>query len=60
MSDRLFEDPDSLLGQQGSGGVADEVARVEAAREELRRRLPELRELPGFPQGSDHDILAMS
>ena len=35
-------------------------ARVEAAREELRRRLPELRRLPGCPQGSDEDILAMS
>ena len=33
---------------------------VEAAREELRRRLPELRELPGFPIGSDEDILKMS
>ena len=37
-----------------------EAARVQAAREELRRRLPELRRLPGCPQGSDEDILAMS
>ena len=35
-------------------------ARVEAAREELRRRLPEMRRLPGCPQGTDEDILAMS
>lgn len=33
---------------------------VEAAREELRRQLPELRSLPGCPIGSDEDILAMS
>ncbi len=60
MSDRLFEDPDSLFGLLGSGDAAAEVARVEAAREELRRRLPELRKLPGCPQGSDDDIVAMS
>ena len=35
-------------------------ARVEAAREELRRRLPEMRRLPGCPQGTDEDIAAMS
>ncbi len=33
---------------------------VESARKELERRLPELRELPGFPSGSDEDILRMS
>ena len=38
----------------------DQEARVEAAREELRRRLPEMRRLPGCPRGSDADILAMS
>ena len=38
----------------------DRDGRVDAAREELRRRLPELRRLPGCPQGSDEDILAMS
>lgn len=32
----------------------------EAAREELRRRLPELRELPGCPAGTDDAIVAMS
>ena len=37
-----------------------DVARVQAAREELRQQLPELRRLPGCPQGSDDDILAMS
>ena len=35
-------------------------ARVEAARDELRRCLPEMRRLPGCPQGTDEDILAMS
>ncbi|MXW95273.1 MAG: DNA methylase [Acidimicrobiaceae bacterium] len=35
-------------------------ARVKAAREELRQRLPDMRQLPGCPQGSDDDILAMS
>ena len=35
-------------------------ALVEAAREELRRLLPEMRRLPGCPQGTDEDILAMS
>lgn len=33
---------------------------IEARREALRARLPELRELPGFPNGSDEDILKMS
>lgn len=47
---------ESLFSQ--SGGLDPEV--VEAAREELRRRLPELRKLPGFPIGSDEDILRMS
>jgi len=28
--------------------------------EELRRRLPELRQIEGFPIGSDEDILALS
>jgi DNA modification methylase len=31
-----------------------------AAQEELRGRLPDLRNLPGFPNGSDEDILRMS
>ena len=38
----------------------EQDARVEVARDELRRRLPELRRLPGCPQGTDEDILAMS
>ena len=38
----------------------EQDARVEAARDELRTRLPELRRLPGCPQGTDEDILAMS
>lgn len=33
---------------------------IEAAREELRARLPELKRLPGFPKGDDEDILKMS
>lgn len=37
-----------------------DAARLEAAREELRKRLPEMRRLPGCPLGSDEDILAMS
>ncbi|MDF1597028.1 MAG: DNA methyltransferase [Acidimicrobiia bacterium] len=41
-----------------SEGLDPEV--IEAAREELRRQLPELRKLPGFPIGSDEDILRMS
>ena len=39
---------------------AGEAERVKAAREELRKRLPELRRLPGCPRGSDDDIVAMS
>lgn len=60
MTGRLFEDPNSLFGMEGASGSEDHAARVETAREELRRRLPELRTLPGCPQGSDEDILAMS
>ena len=60
MSDRLFEDPDSLFSFNNAGEKNDRTAIVEAAREELRRRLPELRKLPGFPVGSDEDIIAMS
>ena len=43
-----------------SGANPDRDDRVEASREELRRCLPELRDLPGCPEGSDEDILAMS
>lgn len=50
----------SLFSRTDAGAASDEEALVEAAREELRRRLPELRKLPGCPQGSDEDILAMS
>jgi len=53
MTDRLFED-------QSNGDSSQDEEAVAAAREELRRRLPELRKLPGFPNGSDEDILAMS
>lgn len=60
MSEPLFEDPDSLFGDLARAGGDVGQVDVAAAREELRRRLPELRRLPGCPQGSDDDILAMS
>jgi 16S rRNA G966 N2-methylase RsmD len=60
MSDRLFEPSDSLFADPQNARTADQAAVVEAMREELRRRLPELRKLPGFPHGTDEDILAMS
>jgi predicted RNA methylase len=60
VSDRLFEDPESLFGFDDAGSDGDRTAIVEAARQELRRRLPELRKLPGCPTGSDDDIIAMS
>ncbi|MYB24178.1 MAG: site-specific DNA-methyltransferase [Acidimicrobiia bacterium] len=41
-------------------GNGDRAAAEQAARDELRRRLPELRNRPGCPRGSDEDILAMS
>src|ERR1022692_2678112 len=44
----------------GTAESGEHDALVEAARQELRRRLPELRLLPGCPQGSDDDIIAMS
>lgn len=56
----MFGGTGSLFGRIDAGAASDEEALVEAAREELRRRLPELRKLPGCPQGSDEDILAMS
>ncbi len=43
-----------------SGDKTIQENRVEAARDELRQCLPELRGLPGCPEGSDEDILAMS
>jgi hypothetical protein len=53
-----------ISGFEGIFGNSDDSVErdslVAAAREELRRRLPELRKLPGFPNGSDEDILAMS
>jgi hypothetical protein len=49
---------EGLFGNSNNSVERD--ALVAAAREELRRRLPELRKLPGFPNGSDEDILAMS
>ena len=60
MSEGLFEGPDSLFGFNGASNEGDRNAALAAAREELRRRLPELRKLPGCPTGSDDDIIAMS
>ena len=60
MSEPLFEQPDSLFGIDSTVTSQDDDAFVEAAREELRQRLPELRNLPGCPHGSDDDIIAMS
>ena len=52
------------LDTQHSASLASAAAEsgltVEAARDDLRRLLPELRKLPGCPEGSDDDILAMS
>ncbi|MDF9408591.1 site-specific DNA-methyltransferase [Pelotomaculum isophthalicicum JI] len=39
---------------------ADDEARRAYFTEELRRRLPELRQMEGFPIGEDEDILALS
>ena len=58
MSEPHVGDRDLTLGFPDARPNRD--ARVEEAREELRRRLPELRRLPGCPQGNDEDILAMS
>ena len=55
-----MSDPLPGLTLAGLDAGADRAASVEAAREELRPRLPELRNLPGCPLGSDDDILAMS
>lgn len=49
-----------LFGVDPERDTDAEDARVHAAREELRRRLPELRRQPGCPLGSDDDIVAMS
>lgn len=43
-----------------SGSTPQSEEEIEAAREELRKRLPELRKSPGFPQGTDEAILRMS
>lgn len=51
---------DRLLTLDLPGANSIQEAQVEATRDELRRCLPELRALPGCPEGSDEDILAMS
>lgn len=61
MSDLPSPEPAPVLfNARADRDAGAEASRVQAAREELRRRLPELRRLPGCPRGSDEDILAMS
>lgn len=58
MSDSPVGDRPLTLGL--SGANPNQEARVDAARDELRRCLSDLRNVPGCPEGSDEDILAMS
>lgn len=58
MTEPLFQDPEALLSQPARG--ADAAQLLEEARAELTQQLPKLRELPGFPQGTDDAVLAMS
>ena len=51
MIEPVFEFPDSLPGKGQAADSEEHGALVEAAREELRRRLPDLRKLPGCPPG---------
>lgn len=60
MSERRDPRTESLFGPGPTSAGPDDDPIVNAAREALRRQLPELRKLPGCPQGSDDDILAMS
>lgn len=60
MSKQTFNDAESLFPNTSNADSTERVEAVAAAREVLRDQLPELRKLPGFPQGSDDDILAMS
>jgi hypothetical protein len=53
-------EPGSLFGTGTAAISLDGATSVETARAELRKLLPELRTLPGFPHGSDDDIVAMS
>lgn len=53
-----MNEPESLLGHIVDG--PDQSAETEAAREELQRRLSDVRGLPGCPRGDDADIVAMS
>ena len=53
---RHDEGPVVCLGRE----FADDEARREYFRDELRRRLPELRQIEGFPIGSDDDIIRLS
>jgi len=51
MTNRLIEDPESNR---------TEGPEISVARNKLKELLPKLRKLPGCPEGSDDDILAMS
>ena len=53
---RHDEGPVVCLGRE----FADDEARRAYFRDELRRRLPELRQIEGFPIGSDDDIIRLS
>lgn len=50
------QEPVSCLGME----FESDDARREYFRNELRRRLPELRQIEGFPIGEDDDIIALS
>ncbi|ASW43371.1 DNA methyltransferase [Clostridium isatidis] len=58
----LFEDKSSKEGPVTCLGMTFESdeARRSYFTEELRKKLPELREIEGFPIGEDEDILALS
>lgn len=49
-----------LFVREGDSAGAHLAAEIEAVKARLRALLPELRKLPGCPEGSDEDILAMS
>lgn len=57
MSELPIQDQDGTLGFRDAPSPNVDI---EAARAELRKHLPALRRLPGYPRGSDEDILAMS
>lgn len=70
MSDTLFTDEELQVGlfannQEGpvtclGKSFANDEERRAYFREELRKKLPELRHIEGFPHGNDDDIIALS